>query len=167
MDTCCHCGRDIPTEDRGVKDVRFEYDGSNFAGKKNGMECTACKMIDMKAGYELLKMNKIFKREVIGSEAEVDWPALHKYISIMGDYPGTPDAVGSLVEIGILSFYPDGNYAIVAGGIFVYLFDESFHIFFTRAKDAKECAGIMYGKAEYPWSVIKVEVIMSSERGAI
>lgn len=186
MDNCCHCKKPIEQSDKGPRDVHMEYDGLKFKGWKSGFDCSNCVKERMMKGYDLLKKEKIIERlEVNPSDSvfeivdgvpyyrimeegiKIDWVAFDKYLRLMRGYREASDAVEILREIGILSFSSDNNYAIVAGGVFVYLFDKSFHMFFTRVKDAKECAERMYGKAEYPWSVMRVEVIMSSEKGAI
>lgn len=64
-----------------------------------------------------------------------------------------------LTDSDVLSVDPNGNYGLYSGGLCLNPRYHISHLYFTRESDAVEYKSVKYGKAHYPVSIRKLEVI--------
>ncbi|MDD5098794.1 MAG: hypothetical protein PHP35_00405 [Candidatus Colwellbacteria bacterium] len=146
------------------KDVIFVYDGLKFRRQRNSFECKNCVMERMIFGYDFLKKEGILSKGAI--RVRIDWEKFCRCLADMEESRESGDMIQTLLNIGILVPRPNGNYAIVASGVFFFLLG-SVRVFFKRFRDAKTVAEKYCPSDQYPWSVIKIKILAQSEIGAI
>ena len=172
---CVYCGSLI--RGRNGRRIEMQYDGLDFDGL-DWCACPSCTRAKMKERYNLLKTKGILKRVQVDPEKsvkeegiEVDWEEFRRLKehsennSCKADL--LTDTVRTLTEIGILSYEMDGNFAVIASGVFIFIGDGPGRIFFTRQKDAVRFSELEFSRAQYPWGVIRSEVIASASRGIV
>jgi hypothetical protein len=100
----------------------------------------------------------VFKEE--NGQVTVDWAKIVEMQRTMreGTYSaqllhGTYD---HLIDLGILSVQPEGNYQLSGEGVILNPRSHVFPLYFVRENDAKDYKNLMFSKTQYPIHISKV-----------
>jgi len=157
---CYRCKQNISGK---YKDISFTYLEMTVKTFKNGFTCEQCSKQLWIEGFEnnardFIKISK-------SGKPTVNWPHYHSFFS-KGRFSDRKTTLHSiLVDLGIFSLKPKGNWEIVADGPIglnprVFLL----YLYFTNKKDAIEFAKLEFSRTLYGWEIRHIgEVIEKKE----
>ena len=145
------------------KDISFTYLGMTVKICKDGLTCEKCAKELWIEGFEenAKKFIKISK----SGKPTVNWQHYHGFFS-EGRFSGRKRAFHwILIDLGILSLQPEGNWEIVADcpiGLInprVYLS----YLYFVNKKDAIEFARLQFSNTPYGWEIHLISEVIEKE----
>ena len=157
------------------KDISFTYLGMTVKISKDGFTCEQCLKELWIEGFEknAKEFIKISKRTILrprtwfrflSSKPTVNWPHYHGFFS-EGRFSGRKRAFHRiLIDLGIFSLQPRGNWEIVADGQISLNPQAPFsYFYFVNKKDAIEFARVEFSNTFYGWEIRHISEVLEKK----
>lgn len=156
---CCKCKKNRAGE---YKDISFNHLEMTVKISKDGLTCEKCARETWIENFE--ENAKEFILILYGGKAAVNWPSYHKHFT-EGRFPDQKEKFhGILIDLGILSLQPEGNWEIVADGP-VGLNPRAYlsYLYFINKEDAIEFAKLQFPNTLYRWGIHLISQVIEKE----
>ncbi len=145
------------------EDIPLTYLGMTVKIFKDGLTCEKCAKELWIEGFEenVKKFIKISK----SGKPTVNWPQYQDFFSERKNSSIYRRSLSILIDLGILSLQPEGNWEIVADcpiGLInprVYLS----YLYFVNKKDAIEFARLQFSNTPYGWEIHLISEVIEKE----
>lgn len=156
---CYRCKQNSPGK---YKDISFTYLGMTVKISKNGLTCEECTK-ELWIEYFERKVKEFIKISKSGKPT-VNWPHYQDFF-LEGRFSDRKEKFHHiLMNLGILSFQPEGNWEIVADGPIGLNPRAYLYLYFVNKKDVIEFARLQLPNAFYGWEIHLIsEVIKKKE----
>jgi len=156
------CWKCKDTKAGKYRNISFIYLGLSVTIFKDGLTCIACAKEEWIKDFEESAKGFI---SLVNDKPKVDWPHYHEHFA-MGRFHDQKKKVHSLlIDLGILSPQPKGNWDIVADGP-IGLNPRAFlsYLYFTQKEDAVEFARLEKDDTMYNWEIHQIAEVISKDK---
>lgn len=156
---CCRCKKNQAGE---YQDLSFVYLGLSVTIPKDGMTCADCaKELWIEEFEENAKEFIIISK---GGKPRVNWPHYGEFFAEGRFSTQKEKLYYILVQLGILSLQPEGNWDIMADGP-IGLNPRAYlsYLYFTQKKDAIVFARLRFASTLYNWEIRQIGKVLKKD----